>query len=229
MLKALLFDLDGTLANTDPIHFETWRELLLDQGLDIDLGFYQAKFSGRRNQEIVKDLLPHLSDVEGEQLSWQKEANFRDRAEQVLVATPGLAEILAWTAQHHLKQAVVTNAPVENARFMLRVLQLEATFPVVILGDELPKGKPDPLPYQLALEQLQVSAAETIAFEDSPSGIRSAVGAGIPTVGIASTHSPTELYDLGVSLVITDFTDDRLWRWLEQDLRQEPFEVAIGH
>jgi HAD superfamily hydrolase (TIGR01509 family) len=229
MLKALLFDLDGTLANTDPIHFETWRELLLDQGLDISLDFYQTNFSGRRNQEIVKDLLPHLSDVAGEQLSWQKEANFRDRAEQVLVSTPGLAELLAWAAQHNLKQAVVTNAPVENARFMLQVLQLEATFPVVILGDELPKGKPDPLPYQLALEQLGVSAAETIAFEDSPSGIRSSRGAGIPTVGIASTHSPAELYDLGVSLVIADFTDKQLWKWLKRDRMLGPFEVAIGH
>jgi HAD superfamily hydrolase (TIGR01509 family) len=227
MLKALLFDLDGTLANTDPIHFQTWRELLLDYGLDIDLDFYQAKFSGRRNQEIVKDLLPHLSDAEGEQLSWQKEANFRDRAEQVLMPMPGLAEILAWTDAHQLKRAVVTNAPVENAQFMLRVLQLETVFPIVILGDELPKGKPDPLPYQLALEQLGVTAADTIAFEDSPSGIRSAVGAGIPTVGVASTHSLEELHHLGVSLMIADFTDDRLWRWLEQDLTREPIGSAI--
>jgi HAD superfamily hydrolase (TIGR01509 family) len=226
-MQALLFDLDGTLADTDPIHFQTWRDLLLNYDLEIDLDFYQAKFSGRRNQEIVRELLPQLSDAEGEQLSWQKEADFRDRAEQVLEPMPGLAKVLAWSDANQIKRAVVTNAPVENARFMLRVLQLETVFPIVILGDELPKGKPDPLPYQMALAQLAVSADETIAFEDSSSGLRSAVGAGIRTVGVASTHSPEDLYALGATLVISDFADDRLWRWLEQDPANQPIGSMI--
>lgn len=216
MLKALLFDLDGTLADTDPIHLQTWRDLLLNYGLTIDSAFYRAKFSGRRNQEIVKDLLPQLSEQEGEQLSQQKEADFRDRAAALLTPTPGLPKILAWTETQNLKRAVVTNAPVENVQFMLRVLKLEAVLPIVILGDALPKGKPDPLPYQIALQQLEVEASETIAFEDSTSGLRSAIDAGIPTVGVASTHTPDELYAIGATLVIQDFTDPRLWEWLER-------------
>lgn len=216
MLKALLFDLDGTLADTDPIHLQTWRELLLSYGLTIDPAFYRAKFSGRRNQEIVKELLPHLSEQEGEQLSQQKEADFRDRAATLLTPTPGLTEILTWTETQILKRAVVTNAPVENAQFMLQVLKLEEVLPIVILGDALPKGKPDPLPYQVALEQLGVEASEAIAFEDSASGVRSAIGAGISTVGVASTHAPDQLYAIGATLVIQDFTEPRLWEWLER-------------
>lgn len=223
MLKALLFDLDGTLADTDPIHFQTWRELLLQYDLEIDPDFYRTKFSGRRNQEIVKELLPQLSDQAGEQLSQKKEADFRVQAESLLTPMPGLAEILTWAEAQNLKRAVVTNAPVENARFMLRVLKLEAVFPIVILGDELPQGKPDPLPYQTALQQLGVAATEAIAFEDSSSGLRSAIGAGIPTVGIASTHEPEELNAIGATLVIKDFADSRLWDWLQQeDQLQEP-------
>lgn len=217
MLKALLFDLDGTLADTDPIHFQTWRGLLLDYGLDIDPAFYRAKFSGRRNQEIVKELLPQLSDEAGEQLSWEKEAAFRVQAESLLVPMPGLASVLTWADSQHLQRAIVTNAPVENAQFMLRVLKLEEIFPIVILGDELPKGKPDPLPYQTALEQLGVTASEAIAFEDSSSGLRSAIGAGIPTVGVASTHAPEELYGLGATLVVKDFTAPQLWDWLQRE------------
>lgn len=221
MLQALLFDLDGTLADTDPIHFQTWRDLLIDYSLEFDTAFYRANFSGRRNQEIVKDLLPQLSDAEGTDLSNRKEAEFRTRAQASLTPMAGLADVLDWTNANQLKQAIVTNAPVENAQFMLQVLQVEAVFPTVILGDELPKGKPDPLPYQVALDRLNVAAENTIAFEDSPSGIRSAIGAGIPTVGIASTHNPEELHELGTILVVNDFTDPRLWYLLRQSLSNE--------
>lgn len=221
MLQALLFDLDGTLADTDPIHFQTWHDLLLDYGLEIDTAFYRANFSGRRNQEIVKDLLPQLSEAEGDELSQRKEAEFRRCSQASLTPMTGLADVLQWTAASQIKQAVVTNAPVENARFMLQVLQLETVFPIVILGDELPKGKPDPLPYQIALDRLAVNAENVIAFEDSPSGIRSAVGAGIPTVGIASTHDPEELHELGTILVVNDFTDPSLWYLLHQSYANE--------
>lgn len=214
MLKALLFDLDGTLVNTDEVHFQVWREMLLPYGVDIDRPFYQKNFSGRLNPDIVRDLLPHLTPEEGQQLSDRKEAEFRNRNVE-LVPLAGVLEVLNWMEQQQLKRIVVTNAPAENAALMLRSLKLNETFPNVVLGESLPKPKPDPMPYQVALEQLGVTAAEAIAFEDSPSGLRSAVGAGIPTIGIASTHDPQVLYSLGAKLVIADFTDPRLWNWLQ--------------
>lgn len=214
MLKALLFDLDGTVANTDPLHYQTWKAVMAELGMEIDRKFYDANFSGRLNEQIVRDLLPQLSAEEGAKLSAEKEARFRQRATG-LEPTPGLWDVLHWMQHHELRRAVVTNAPVENAEFLMQTLALKPLFPVVVLGDELPKGKPDPLPYQTALERLGVSATEAIAFEDSPSGIRSAVGAGIPTVGVAATHSAEELSQLGPLLVIPDFTDPRLWSLLE--------------
>lgn len=65
MLKAVLFDIDGTLANTDLIHFQIWQQLLQDYGLKIDHPFYQKHISGRTNAAIVQDLLPQLSPAEG--------------------------------------------------------------------------------------------------------------------------------------------------------------------
>lgn len=215
MLKALLFDLDGTIADTDSIHFETWKEVLHEYGVEIDRPFYQAHFSGRLNPAIVQEMLPQLSVEAGEQVSDRKEAAFRQRAAQLLTPMPGLMEVLTWMEEQHLLRAVVTNAPSENARFMLQTLKLERTFPLVILGQELPKGKPDPMPYQVALDQLRVEATEAIAFEDSPSGMRSALSAGIQTVGIASTHSPEELYDLGADLVVANFADSQLLEFLK--------------
>jgi HAD superfamily hydrolase (TIGR01509 family) len=225
MLAALLFDLDGTLANTDPIHFQTWRDLLQEYGLTIDPPFYEQHFSGRLNAAIVQDLLPHLSQEEGQRLSWEKEAEFRRRAGRELKPLSGLNDLLNWAGVRHLKQAVVTNAPAENATFMLQVLDLVNQFDPVVLAETLERGKPDPLPYQVALERLGVSAQSAVVFEDSPSGIRSAVGAGILTVGIASTHAPADLYAVGATLVIPDFADPKLDEWLKFSFRLAPDSV----
>lgn len=220
MLKALLFDLDGTLAETDSLHFQIWKDFLHDYGLEIDRSFYQAKISGRLNPDIVSDLLPHLDPAEQEDFIWNKESEFRNRAD-ALQPMPGLLDLLDWAIQQNLQLAVVSNAPKENAQFMLQTLNLTAIFPTIVLGDDLPIGKPDPLPYCETLKQLNLTQAEAIAFEDSPSGIRSAVGADLFTVGVASTHDPQELYRLGASLVIPDFTDARLFELLQQE-SQDP-------
>ncbi|MEL6605152.1 MAG: HAD family hydrolase, partial [Cyanobacteria bacterium J06614_10] len=96
------------------------------------------------------------------------------------------------------------------AVFMLQTLGLSDAFDPVVIADELPRGKPDPLPYQTALDKLGISAEEAIVFEDSRAGIRSAVGAGIATIGMTTTHQAEELMAVGAIATISDFTDDSL-------------------
>ncbi|NEO33414.1 MAG: HAD-IA family hydrolase [Symploca sp. SIO3C6] len=213
MLTAILFDLDGTLANTDPLHYQVWQDILRNYGLEIDEIFYQTQISGRTNQEIIRDILPSLSLEAAQQLAEHKEALFRQLGLQ-LKPLPGLTKMLAWTEELRLKRAVVTNAPAPNAQFMLSVLGLSDTFETVVLAEEAAAGKPDPAPYQLALQRLGVNPESVITFEDSPSGIRSSVGAGIRTIGIASTHKPEKLCSAGAMMAVPDFTDEQLWLWL---------------
>lgn len=210
MLQALLFDLDGTLADTDPIHFQTWKDILREYGLEFDHAFYQTHFSGRLNSAIVKDLLPHLSLEAGEQLGNDKEAEYRRRAAKQLKPLAGLLDLLDWADQKQLKQAVVTNAPKDNAQFMLKVLGLNNHFATVVLAEELEKGKPDPMPYQVGLQLLGVSPVSAVAFEDSLTGVHSAVGAGILTIGVATTHEPQALIAAGAELVVNDLTNPKL-------------------
>jgi HAD superfamily hydrolase (TIGR01509 family) len=155
MLQAILFDLDGTLTDTDPVHFQVWQELLVPYGYQVDHDFFQTHISGRLNADIVQALLPQMSVSEGEVFSEQKEARFRELAASRLQPIPGLAAMLDWIAQRQLKSAVVTNAPRANAEFMLQALGLSDAFDQVIIGSELARGKPDPLPYQEALTRLQ--------------------------------------------------------------------------
>lgn len=210
MIQAILYDLDGTLADTDPIHFQTWQEVLKAHEFEIDRAFYRQNFSGRLNPDIVRDLLPHLSAEEGKVLCDRKEALFRKWAKQKLQPLKGLLELIAWGKANQIRQAIVTNAPRLNAEFTLCTLQLTDAFEFIVLAEDLPKGKPDPLPYQTALNRLGLEPTEALTFEDSPSGIRSSVAAGIQTIGVATTHAPEDMAALGAALVIDDFTDERI-------------------
>ncbi|TVP67740.1 MAG: HAD family hydrolase [Nodularia sp. (in: Bacteria)] len=213
MLAAILFDLDGTIVNTDPIHFQAWQKMLLSYDLHIDEKFYKSRISGGLNPEIVKDILPQLSVAEGEKFADEKEALFRQLAPH-LQALSGFAQLIAWTKRHQLKRALVTNAPRQNAEFMLEVLGIKEVFHTIVLADDCRAGKPDPEPYELALNKLGITAEQAIALEDSPSGIRAAVGAGIRTIGIASTHDPQVLQEVGTFMAIPDFTDLQFWKFL---------------
>jgi HAD superfamily hydrolase (TIGR01509 family) len=214
MLKALLFDLDGTLADTNSVHRVTWAEALRPYGYDVTWDFYREYITGRVTTEIVADLLPGFSAEEGREIIENKEADFRERA-GTLKPLPGLLDFVEKGREKGMKIALVTNAPKENASTVLRVLGLDDAFDPVILADEVGSGKPDPAPYNAALEALGVSAEEAVAFEDSASGIDSSVAAGIATVGIASTQDPEELEGLGVDLVVRDFADPKLEAFIE--------------
>lgn len=217
MLDAMLFDLDGTIVNTDPIHYQAWEQMLKNYGIEIDETFYKSRISGRLNPEIVQDILPDLSSTEAENFADAKEAMFRQLASH-LKPLPGFSELVAWTETHHLKRALVTNAPRLNVEFMLEVLAIKDIFHTVVLAEDCIAGKPDPTPYQVALQQLGITAAQGYALEDSPSGIRAAVAAGLPTIGIASTHAPQNLREVGAFIAIPDFTDLQLWTLLNSSL-----------
>ena len=214
MYRALLFDLDGTLAETDSLHLPTWVDVLRPYGIEIDEEFYRERISGRSNAKIVEDLLPDLSAEEGRDLADAKEASFRERADE-LEPLPGLLNFMREVKDRGLSLALVTNAPEENAQTMLLALELREFFDEVVLSDEVGPVKPDPAPYRAALDKLGVAPEEALAFEDSTSGIASSVGVGIPTVGIASTQAPETLEDAGAFIVAADFADPELRRLLD--------------
>jgi HAD superfamily hydrolase (TIGR01509 family) len=221
MLAAILFDLDGTIANTDPIHYQVWREMLIGYDMDIDETFYKSRISGRTNPQIVEDLLPQLSPEEGAKFADEKEAVFRQKAKTILKPLSGFSELIAWIDTHQLKRALVTNAPRLNVQFMLEVLEIKEVFDTVVIAENEIAGKPDPAPYQVALNRLGITAEQAIALEDSPSGIRSAVGAGIRTIGVTTTHEPQVLQSLGAFMTVPDFTDLQLWTLLNSSVQQD--------
>ena len=209
MYRALIFDLDGTLAETDSLHLPTWVDVLEPYGLRVDEEFYRASISGRNTSEIVRDLLPELSDEENRSVGDAKEARFRERATE-LEPLDGLLDFVEWGRERGMSIVLVTNAPGENVQTILLALELRDFFDTVVLADEVEAVKPDPAPYTAALKKVGVAAEEALAFEDSVSGISSSVAAGVPTVGITSSQVPEKLREAGAFMTVDDFIDPRL-------------------
>ncbi|MDH2328141.1 HAD family phosphatase [Cereibacter sp. SYSU M97828] len=206
-MKALLFDLDGTLTHTDPIHLRALQHLLGEHGLTMDEAMYRDQISGRSNAEVGRHLFPDRDD-HAELLS-RKEALFRDYAAD-LVPLAGAADLIAAARRGGLGLALVTNAPRANVDHMLAAIGLDGAFDTIVHGDEMDRPKPDPLPYLTALDRLGATASEALAFEDSIPGIRAAVAAGIRTIGIATTLGDADLRRAGAAFSVTDFHDPRI-------------------
>ena len=216
-LRALIFDMDGTLVDTDELHFGAYVQVFADLGRSLTRPEYNLRMAGRPNMEILREYFPDATDTCRRDLANLKEETFRTMSPE-WKPLAGLGKLLAWRKERGLEQALVTSAPRDMAAHLLRAVGLTGTFDVEVYADELPRGKPDPLPYLTALEQLNLKAGQCLVFEDSLFGVMSAVEAEIFTVGVATTQRPALLTEAGAELVIRDFTDPALWRLLAPDL-----------
>ncbi|XP_062205332.1 haloacid dehalogenase-like hydrolase domain-containing protein Sgpp isoform X2 [Phragmites australis] len=219
-LEAILFDIDGTLCDSDPIHFCAFRELLqqvgFNDGVPITEEFYSATISGGHNDDLARALFPDMDHEKAMKFMDDKEALFRKLAPGQLKAVDGLHDLCRWVEDRNLKRAAVTNAPRANAELMLSLLGLTDFFPALIIGSECDRAKPFPDPYLKALQLIDASPEHTFIFEDSASGIRAGVAAGVPVVGLTTRNPEKALNDAGASLLIKDFQDPKLLSVLEE-------------
>ncbi|KAJ4459085.1 putative HAD family phosphatase [Paratrimastix pyriformis] len=227
----LLFDLDGTLALTDHLHFEIFRDLLVKEGFaggqPITKEFYQRNISGGSNDEILTRLFPGFTPQQ--RLEWAafKEAYFREQTVGKLSPVPGLEAFMAafppqglWARRAtclpaespdrvrvEVVKVLVTNAPPANCTHMLHELGLTGTFQDQVVVDLVGcRGKPDPEPYQLAMTRSSLTPAHCVAFEDSCTGVRSAHRAGVgAVVGLCTTHTPIQLKEAGATTLVDDW------------------------
>ncbi len=207
---ALLFDIDGTLCDTDPLHIRAFNQVMEPHGVHVGLDEYLRRVMGRTNANIMLDFFPEKSIEEHRALADAKEAAFRDLARTDLHPMPGLMDLMQWADGHAIPMAAVTNAPTENAELMLTGLGIKHRFRTVVIGDRLPRGKPDPMPYLVAGERLGVDCRDCVAFEDSRSGMRSASSAGAFAIGMLSSLTEEDLVKEGARFGVKDFTDARL-------------------
>jgi beta-phosphoglucomutase len=211
MTLALLFDLDGTLVDTDHLHHAAFRTIMAERGRDLSLEAYRAGIMGQPNDAILARFFP------GEDIGVldRKEAMFRDSLAASVEPVAGIHALLDWAEAAGAGCAVVTNAPRDNAVAMLAAASLAHRLPTVVIGEECVRPKPDPAPYRAAMAALGATPSRAVAFEDSRSGLRAARAAGAHVFGLSTGLGRDELLQAGAHEVIADFTSPALWSHLE--------------
>jgi len=225
MNTALLFDLDGTLVDSDAEHLAAFQRVFAPHGIQLDRSEYAANIMGASNAMIARLYLSHLAPHEQAATLNAKEAAYRDALGELEHILGALA-LLDYADRCGLKRAVVTNAPRANAEKVLAALGIGQRLPIVVIGGELARSKPDPLPYLTALQRTGAMAAHSLAFEDSLSGVRAAAAAGLAVVGMTTTLDARTLIGAGATFAVQDFTDPRIFGLIEARLSSGADEGA---
>lgn len=211
---ALLFDLDGTLIDSDRLHLAAFQTILSEIGApDLTEADYKARIMGHPNVEIGGFLFPGRTDVVA--LLDRKEALFRDSLAASVDPLAGVHDVLDWAGDNGFGVAVVTNAPRDNAEAMLAAAGLADRFAELVIGDECARPKPDPAPYREGMRRLGATPSTSIAFEDSRSGLRAARGAGATVFGLTTGLTAEDLRQAGAHHTVVDYTDPALWGALQ--------------
>jgi sugar-phosphatase len=183
-IRAVLFDLDGVLADSTDMVASVWRTWARERGLDAEEVVSVAH--GRPTRELIGKLTPHLSSEE--------EARTIERIEvesnSAIKAIRGAVELLAGLPQQ--SWAVVTSGTGTLARSRLEAIGADSP-PVLVTADDVGRGKPDPEGYLRAAAALGAEADECVVIEDSPAGVDAARAAGMTVIAVTTTYPGAEL------------------------------------
>jgi len=212
MIKALIFDMDGTIVDNMGVHSAVWLEILAEFGVTETQLEFQAATAGMTNPELLRLLVnPAMTDDDVVTIAQRKEARYRERYAPILAPLPGLLPLLRQARQAGLALAVATAANQANIDFVMNGLQIWDYFDAIVGADDVARGKPHPDLFLLAAERLGVPPAHCLVFEDAMTGIEAGRRAGMSVVGGATSHSTAELAaQPGVGQTISDFTQLQL-------------------
>ena len=224
MIRALIFDFNGVLADDDPIHMEAFRETAKSEGLSFSDAEYLDKYLPLNDWDCFKTLFAAhgrpLAESKLNELIRRKSAHyFHAIADKTVLFSEAAAAIKAATLRCPL--AIASGARAEEIRHILKQGGLEGCFSAIIAAEDVRFGKPHPEPFLRAHEKLKerdhsLGLADCVAVEDSVGGIQSAHGAGMRCLAIAHSYSPERLRSEKPEWVIDSIAD--FVSWLEKEV-----------
>jgi beta-phosphoglucomutase len=201
MIRAVVFDFDGVLANSEPLHFRAFRDVLAEEAISLSEAAYYDRYLGFDDagafEAIAADSGHRLTRARIAQLIERKARVMEELERHASVLFPGAREaIVRMAALGPL--AIASGALRAEIVRVLRHERLDGYFPVLVAAEDTPASKPDPAPYRLAVEQLaarngRLDPRECVAVEDSRWGLQSARDAGLRTIAITHSYPADQL------------------------------------
>lgn len=202
-LRAILFDHDGTLVDSEPVHFRMWTTVLARYGVSLSEEQYKTHYAGVPTRANAVDLVQRFKlGEEPATLAHAKNLATRDfLLHEAFPLMPGVNEAVAEFRSAGLKLAVVTGAGSNGVHATLDANDLRRHFATVVSGDDVRASKPAPDCYLLALEKLGLHAADCLAIEDTQHGLEAASGAGIRCLAVPTPMSKHHNFQRATALL----------------------------
>ncbi|NIM92504.1 MAG: HAD-IA family hydrolase [Anaerolineales bacterium] len=220
MIQAWIFDLDGTLVKTERLKALSYAKAAVElcpyELAEEDVVEAFKEVVGRSRQEVAQSLVEKfdLGDAARKRMSefgvtrpWQAFVQVRLKHYENMISDPNVirsnqwphnVDLLRQARQENCKTALVTMSACRQTASVLQILELEEAFDFIATRDDVQHGKPDPEIYQLALDELGVTGNVSLAIEDSPSGVESALAAGVNVVAVSTPFTRVALHKSGL-------------------------------
>jgi len=216
--KAIVFDFDGIITDTEPVHMEAWQSVLDPLGVTIDEDEFRTQYVGLNDRDFLEAVgrnhKHHFSDSDKANYIEQKSIATIELLEKEIPLLPGVEEFIGNAAKDHLL-AICSGANRSEIEFILKHLRWTDTFDPIVASDSVSRGKPDPEGYIRAVEGLNdrasgvILAEEVLAVEDSPKGIAAAKAAGLKCLAVSNSFTSGDLS--GADWVVDSIADFDLW------------------
>jgi beta-phosphoglucomutase family hydrolase len=191
--RAVIWDMDGVIADTGPFHLIAWQQVFRERGVDFTPEAFTRHF-GQRNDTIIPSALGKAVDRETiDTISRAKEAAFRAAAAGKIKPFPGVLTLLGALQKSDFRLALGSSAPIENVMLITGALGIADSFGAVVTGRDVTEGKPNPQVFLLAAERLGVAPDRCIVIEDAPAGVVAAGRAGMRCVAVTNSHPAAAL------------------------------------
>jgi len=187
-LKAVLWDMDGVIADTADFHYSAWRDVFKERGVEFTKADFMRHFGQRHDTIIIFALGDKFSQEDIEAITNKKQSLYRQRVAKNIVPLPGAVELIKLLNRRGIKTAIASSAVAQNIQVILKGLGIEDCFQAIAFGTEVAEGKPSPEIFQLAAKKLGVKPENCVVIEDAIAGVTAAKRAGMKCVAVTNSH-----------------------------------------
>ncbi len=212
-IKAVAFDMDGLMVNTEELYTEVSQQMLARRGrtFTTELKNQMMGLPGQQAFEVMIEAEQLTDSVD--ELAAETAQLFADLLPGKLAVLPGLVPLLDHLDHRQVPRCVATSSTRDFAQLVLGQVRLLQRVDFVVTAEDVPRGKPHPDIYLAAAEQMSVEAPQVLVLEDSHHGSRAAISAGACTVAVPGEHSADHDFS-GVHLIADTLADDRIMQLL---------------
>ncbi len=227
-LKAVIWDMDGVIADTAPYHLMAWKKVFKTRGVDFTGDDFRRNF-GQRNDSIIRNTLgKQITRGEIEAIARSKETTYRRAARGKVKPLPGVIALMKSLSEHGFKMALASSAPMANIRLVTRELGIGDYLQVVVTGQDVAEGKPSPQGFLLAARKLGAAPADCAVIEDAIAGVTACRRAGMRCIAVTNTHPRQRLSEADLVIdTLEEVTADDIMKLIEERIKMEQSLVLV--